>query len=396
MGTQFSGGGSQYLHDALSRQPLPTPVNTPPVLMRLSDVRSGAASVGRFTDTPLTQAFPVKNVGEPVLPDGRAGSSESNVARQDSQEGAGSLRSSRHPSRGGVYPRIAAACVGVVILFLTMTTFWSPAADEVESQYTFPDFQMVDEDSKVVKLRSPVTDQPSDESPATTAKAYPQTVDLEVDAQVEPGISLSPARPPVKNFKSITLGLPTRDEESNSLGSRPVQETPDTRFKTEPEPVEISGPRQLEDVVKLHGSQGSSQSPSGDRNPSDSSVSGQPTGSSTVDWPQRKQQVLNNSHVGNGQMVTNTQDGSAGSTGTDYPQTHVASPVPRYPVTRPTRQYFQPRPEGPRDPLRTSQRAVRRSTGSGPGPRHRGAQLQGWLENPPIERSDEPYRSSLY
>ncbi len=396
MGTQFSSGGSQYLHDALSRQPLPTPVNTPPVLMRLSDVRPGAASVGRFTEPPLTQAFPVRNVGEPVLPDGRTGSSESNVARQDSQEGAASLRSSRHPSRGGVYPRIAAACVGVVILFLTMTTFWSPAADEVEFQYTFPDFQMVDEDSKVVKLRSPVTDQPSDESPATTVKAYPQTVDLEVDAQAEPEISLSPARPPAKNFKSITLGFPTRAEESNSLGSRPVQETPDTRFKIEPESVEISGPRQLEDVVKLHGSQGSSQSPSGDRNPSDSSVSGQPTGSSTVDWPQRKQQVLNNSHMGNGQMVTNTQDGSAGSTGTDYPQTHVAPPVPRYPVTRPTRQYFQPRPDGPRDPLRTSQRAVRRSTGSGSGPRHRGAQLQGWLENPPIERSDEPYRSSLY
>ena len=392
MGTQFSSGGSQYLHDALSRQPLPTPVSTPPVLMRLSDVRPGAASVGRFADTPLPQAFPVKNVGEAVPPDCRAGSSDSNDARQDSQEGTGNLRSSRHPSRGGVYPRIAAACVGVVILFLTMTTFWSPAADEVESQDTFPDFQMVDEGSKVVKLRSPVTDQPSDESPATTAKAYPQTVDLEVGAQAEPGIPLSPARPPAKNFKSITLGLPTRAAESSSLGSRSVQETPVTRFKTEPEPVEISGPRQLEDVVELRGSQGSSQSPSGDRNSSDSSVSGQPT----VDWPQRKQRVLNNSHVGNEQMVTNTQDGNAGSTGTDYPQMHVAPPVPRYPVTRPTRQYFQPRPDGPRDPLRTSQRAVRRSTGSGPEPRHRGAQLQGWLENPPIERSDEPYRSSLY
>lgn len=390
MGTQFSSGGSQYLHDALSRQPLPTSVSTSQVLMRLPDVRPGVASVGRFTDTPLIQDFPVRNVGETVPPDCRADSSDSNVASQNSQEGTESLRSSRHPSRGGVYPRIAAACVGVVILFLTMTTFWSPTADEVESQYTFPDFQMVDEDSKMVKLRSPATDQPSGESPVTTAKAYPQTVDLEVDTQMEPGIPLSPARPPTKNFKSITLGLPTRAAESNSLGSRPVQETPDPGFKIEPESIEISGPRQLEDVVELHGSQGSSQSPSRDRNPSDLSVSGQPTRSSTVDWPQ------NNSHVGNGQMVTNTRDGSAGSTGTDYPQTHVAPPVSRYPVTRPARQYFQPRPDGPRDPLRTSQRAVRRSTGSGPEPRHRGAKLQGWLENPPIERSDEPYRSSLY
>ena len=403
MGTQFSGSGSRNLHDAPSRQSLASPASTAPVLMRLSDVRAGVAAMGR-SDTLLSQTFRGGNLGEPVVPDcqseSRADSADTDVAVQDSKERKGSLRSGRDPSRGAMYPRIAAACFGVVILFLVMASFWRPAADEVGSQYTFPGFQMVDEDSKTVRLRSPTTDQLTDQSAATASKPYRQTVDSEVPAKAELGIQLSPARPPAQSLRSITPGLSTRAEEASSLGRKSVQETPDMRFKSEPESVQISGAGQLEDVVKWQGSQGSRQSPPRAGNPSDSSDSGQLTGSSTVDWRGRKQ-VLNKSHPGNGQMVTNTQEGSRESTGGGYPQTlqrHIAPPVPRYPVTRPTGQYFQPRLDGPRDPLRTSQRTVRRRTGSSPGPvpRRRGAQLQGWLENPPIERSDEPYRSSLY
>ena len=404
MGTQFSGGGSQYLQDAPSRQPQPSPASTPAVLLRLSDVRSGVAPVGR-AETSLSQTFQVRNVGEPVLPDwqpeSRAESSDSDVTAQDSKEKMESRGASRDSSPGDMYPRIAAACFGVVILFLVIATFRRPAQDEVGVQYTFPDLQLVDEESKAVRLRSPVTDQPSGESPSTTTKTYPHTEDFVVDAQAERGIPLSPARPPAENFKSITLGLSTRSEEPSSLGSKPLQEIPDMGFKSEPENVRISGSGQAEDVLELQSSQASSQLPSVDRNPSDSSDSGQPTGTSTIDWPQRKQQVLNKSHPGSGQMVTNIQDGSAGSTGAGYPQMlqlHSAPPAPRYPVTRPTNQYFQPRLDSPRDPLRTSQRVIRRRAVSGPGPvrRRRGAQLRGWLENPPIERSDEPYRSSLY
>ncbi|MBI82118.1 MAG: hypothetical protein CMJ81_02890 [Planctomycetaceae bacterium] len=403
MGTQFSGHGSRNLHDAPLRQSLVSPASTPPVLMRLSDVRAGVAAIGR-SDTLLSQTFRGGNRTEPVVADcqseSRTDSADTDVVVQSSKERKGGQRSGRDPSTGTIYHRIAAACFGAVILFLAMASFWRPAAEKVGSQYTFPDFQMVDEDSKTVRLRSPTTDQLTGQSAGATSKTYRQTVDSEVPAGAEPGIPLSPARPPAKNSRGITSGSPTRAEAASSLGRKSVQETPDTRFKSEPESVNISGPGQLEDVVKLQGSQGSRQSPPRVGNPGDSSDSGQLTGSSTVEWRGRKQ-GLDKLHPGNGQMVTNTQEGSTGSTGGGYGQVlqgHNAPPVPRYPVTRPTDQHFQPRLDGPRGPLRTSQRAGRRRTGSSfePVTRRRGAQLQGWLENPPIERSDEPYRSSLY